>query len=98
MAPRRITHRKDANHAEIVRGLRDAGLHVVDTSSLGLFVDAIVAFNGTWHVLEIKNPETSYGRAGLNANQQALATAAGSAPVHVVSSVEEALKAIGALA
>jgi hypothetical protein len=77
-------------------GLRGAGLFVVDTSSLGLFCDVIVAFGGTWHMLEIKNPDTHYGRSGLNANQQALATAAGSAPVHVVSSVDEALRAVGA--
>ena len=96
MAPRRI-HRHDANHAEIIATMRGVGAFVVDTSSLGMFVDAVVAYQGTWHIIEIKNPETQYGRSGLNANQQALATMAGSAPVHVVSSADEALRAIGAL-
>lgn len=97
LAPRR-THRKDVNHAEIAAALRSVGALVIDTSSLGLFVDLVCAYHGEWIIIEVKNPDTHYGRSGLNANQIALAAAAGSAPVHVVSSVDEALKAIGALA
>lgn len=93
----RHVKRKDGNHAEIVKELRGVGAFVVDMSSLGDGCpDILAAFGGQWHVIEIKNPATAYGRAGLSASQQAAATMAGSAPVHVVSSVAEALKAIGA--
>lgn len=92
----RHVHRKDNNHAAIVQALRGVGALVIDTSSLGLFVDIVCAYHGEWLIIEVKNPDTAYGRSGLNPNQQALAMAAGSAPVHVVSSVDDALRAIGA--
>lgn len=94
----RHTHRRDTNHAAIIATLRGVGAFVVDTSSLGLFVDAVVAFRGVWYVLEFKNRETWYGRAGLNANQRALALGAGDAPVLLVTTPDEALRAIGAIA
>ena len=96
MAPRRI-HRHDANHAQIIATMRGVGAFVVDTSSLGGFMDAIVAFRGRWLVMEFKNRETSYGRAGLSRNQQALAAAAGDAPVYEVDSPDEALRILGVL-
>jgi hypothetical protein len=89
--------RKDNNHAAIIATLRGIGAFVVDTSSLGLFVDAVCAFRGVWYVLEFKNRETWYGRAGLNENQRRLADAAGDAPVLLVTTPDEALAAIGAL-
>lgn len=93
---RRVT-RKDNNHAAIIGALRGVGAFVVDTSSLGLFVDAVCAFRGVWYVLEFKNRETAYGRAGLNANQRRLAAAAGDAPLLLVTTPDDALRAIGAI-
>jgi hypothetical protein len=93
----RHTHRKDGTHAEIIRGLRAAGLFVIDTSSLDFFVDLVVAYNGTWFLLEVKNMDTAYGRRGLSEAQRQIALLAGSAPVHVVVDLESALRAIGAL-
>jgi hypothetical protein len=93
-----VRHRTDLSHAAIVQGLRGAGLLVIDLSGVGGGVgDALVAYNGAWHMLEIKSMDTAYGRRGLSETQRQLALMAGSAPVHVVRSLEEAMQCLGLL-
>ena len=63
--------KKDANHNEIVDELQRLGAHVIDTSALGGgFPDLLVWVCELWHLVEIKNPSTAYGRRGLNLLQQ----------------------------
>jgi hypothetical protein len=93
-----MRYRTDNSHAAIVQGLRSADLFVIDLSGVGGGCpDVAVAYNGAWHMLEIKSLDTAYGRRGLSETQRHLALMAGSAPVHVVVDLESALKAIGAL-
>lgn len=59
--------KKDANHKEIVDALERVGVGVIDTSHVGGgFPDLICGRRGQNHLVEIKNPNTSYGRNGLN--------------------------------
>lgn len=82
--------RKDANHHPIVDALNKMGAFVIDMSSLGRGVPDIIFWCGfEWHVAEIKNPDTRYGRSGLNKNQQEWARQWG-APVHIIRTVEDA--------
>ena len=58
--------RVDANQAEIVAALRQAGASVY---LIQLPVDLLVGYAGKTALVEIKNPASRYGRAGANANQ-----------------------------
>ena len=58
--------RVDANQAEIVAALRDAGASVY---LIQLPVDLLVGYGGKTALVEVKNPNSRYGRAGANANQ-----------------------------
>ena len=93
-----VTYRKaDANQAAIVAALRQVGASVVDTSAVGIagFPDLVVGFRRSTFLLEVKNPTTRYGRAGLNANQRAALAVWNGAPPIVVRDMDEALRAIG---
>lgn len=85
--------RVDDNHAEIVAALRKIGCSIIDISELGGGApDLIVGYRGVWYVLEIKNPQTQYGRKGFNKNQKAwIAEVAGRAPVYIITSALEAI-------
>jgi hypothetical protein len=51
-----MRHRADHNQAAIVRDLRELGVSVAVTSSVGFgFVDLVVGFRGRNELLEIKN-------------------------------------------
>ena len=80
-------HRLDANHAEIRKGLEQAGASVVPSGP----VDLLVGFRGLNYVLEVK---TAKGK--LRPKQEKfLAGWKGSA--HIVRTCDEALRAIGAV-
>ena len=90
--------RKDLNQDIIVEALEKAGASVLDLSALGGGVpDLAVSFRGVIDLIEIKNPSNSYGKRGLNKRQQTWVDAWRGKPVIVVRTVEEALRAIGAL-
>lgn len=68
----RLKGRKDLNHDVIQNAFLQLGCSVLDLSAQGRGVpDLIVACGGVIHLVEIKNPETYYGRRGLNKRQQA---------------------------
>ncbi len=87
--PRRI----DGNHREIVDALRQAGCPVLDLSAVGGGVPDLVVLrrDKTITLFEIKMP-----RGKLNA-LQASWHARWAGHVHVVRTVEEALKLAGAI-
>ena len=84
----RYARRVDANQAEIVKALREAGAKVKVIHQP--FDLEVWAPNGKVLLMEIKNPATAYGRKGLNAKQ---AEEAQGLPVAMVDSVEAALRA-----
>ena len=62
--------KKDANHNEIFDELRKH-CAVYDLSSAGCGLpDGIAWINEAWHLFDVKNPKTGYGRRGLNPVQK----------------------------
>lgn len=87
---------KDRNHNAIFDVARGIGARVWDTSMIGGgFPDAIVYWAGQVYLVEVKNPETRYGKAGPTKRQQRFASDGW--PVLVVRTADELLHAIGAL-
>lgn len=58
--------RVDANQAEVVAYLRAQGASVY---LVKLPVDLLVGFNGKTALVEVKNPNSAYGKKGANPNQ-----------------------------
>lgn len=87
--------RLDSNHPEIVKALEDCGAGVQSLANLGDGVpDLLVAFRGRWHVMEVKA-----GKNKLTADEQKwIDRFAPAAAVHIVHDVDEALRAVGAVA
>ena len=84
--------RVDFNQPEIVQALRDVGAQVTSMADLGNGVsDLLVSFRGEWTVMEIKD-----GTGKLTPDERAWIEDA-RAPVTVVRSVDDALRAIGAI-
>lgn len=87
---------RDTNHAAILDTARGIGARVWDTSAIGGgFPDALVYWAGQVYLVEIKNPDTRYGRSGPTARQRRFASDGW--PVLVVRTADELLVAIGAL-
>lgn len=84
--------RRDANHASIARALQLAGCSVADLSAVGGGVpDLAVARAGRTYWLEVKNPK-GFNRVLQSQSDWALRW---NAPVSVVRTAEEALRAVG---
>jgi hypothetical protein len=94
-----VSKRIDANHNEIVDGLRRVGAEVQSLASVGHgCVDALVAFRGSWYVGEIKDGAKSPSRRKLTPDEVKWHERFNShAPVHIWTSLEDALKTIGAI-
>lgn len=84
--------KKDANHNEIMEELRKH-CAVYDMSSAGMGLpDGLAWINNAWHLFDIKNPKTSYGRRGLNNVQKKWLAMWKGGPVYLIYTVEEAAK------
>lgn len=95
---RQDRHRRDVNAGQILRDLEDAGFSVQDLSQVGGgCADAIIGRNGLDLKLEIKNPETGYGRRGMSESQQLRSDTWRGAPTAVVYSTRDALDAFDRL-
>lgn len=95
IAPKRV----DRNHREICDALRQVGAVVIDTHALPACLDAVVAFRGQLHILEIKDGTLPASRRRLTVAEQHTirALAAVGVEAAVVHNVEEAYRAIGAI-
>ena len=96
----RYAAREDANHSLIADALRQIGAYVVDCSQVGFgFPDLLVAFRGKWTPIEIKDGAKPKSARKLTPSQvifHAEAKAKG-CEVHIVESVEQAIKLIGSI-
>lgn len=100
MSPR-YAARTDANHKEIVEALHGVGATTENTAALGQDrPDVIVGFRGRNYWLEIKNPaqRSKSGVPWKGRNQHEEWHARWNGHVETVWTIEEALRAIGALA
>lgn len=83
--------KKDANHAEIFDLLRSLGVAVYDMSAVGCGVpDGIAWVSDAWHLFDVKNPKTAYGRRGLNKVQTKWVTQWKGGPVYMIYTPGEA--------
>lgn len=83
----RYAARSDANQSEIVAALRASGASVF---VLKLPVDLLVGYAGKTALVEIKDPNSRYGRKGLNQNQSAFLMGWNGGTVALIDSVEAA--------
>lgn len=88
---KRSRSKRDANHGALTKAFEQLGCTVKDLSHAGIpgWPDVVVGCIGRNHLVEFKNPETAYGRAGLNQNQQAFARDWRGGPLYAVSTEEE---------
>lgn len=95
----RVAARVDANQSEIVKALRKAGAKVQPIHTIGKGCpDIIVAHNGRWYTAEIKDGNKPPSAQKLTPDEQAWHKEfSQAAPVHIWTSIEDALVAIGAL-
>ncbi len=92
MAKSKYGAKKDANHNEIFEAMR-VHTAVHDLSNAGCGVpDGLAWINEGWHLFDVKNPKTGYGRRGLNPRQKKWAGDWRGGPVYLIYSVDEALR------
>ena len=90
--------RTDANHKAIVQALSAYGASVIDSSRLGSgYPDLTIGHAEKTLLMEVKNPDTAYGRKGLNDNQKRWVQGWKGGAYCVVDSVEAALRAVKAM-
>lgn len=81
----------DHNQAAIIKAFEKMGALVVRTDGVGNgMFDLIVGVFGELHLVEVKNPETGYGRQGLNKNQMDFAEKFKGASLHIVRTIDDA--------
>ncbi len=87
--------KKDANHKDVVDALEKLGAGVVDLSSVGCGVpDLVVWCKDVWHLVDIKNANTAYGKRGLNKRQRDWATNWKGGPVYMLYTIEDAAELV----
>jgi hypothetical protein len=90
MATRKYGAKKDANHKEIFDAIK-AFTAVHDLSAAGFGVpDGLAWINDGWQLFDVKNPNTGYGKRGLNKRQKEWASDWRGGPVYLIYTVEEA--------
>ena len=82
--------KKDANHKEIFK-IIEQKCCVMDLSHAGYGVpDGLAVVKGEIFLFEVKNPNTSYGRRGLNNNQKNWIKDWRGGPVYILRNDEDA--------
>ncbi len=83
---------KDANHNAVVSRFLALGCTVIQIHATGIpgLPDLGVGCAGVTYLVEVKNPGTAYGRAGMTATQTAFARDWRGGRVWVVQSEDEA--------
>lgn len=91
--------KKDGNHDAVVAAFRAAGASVAEMHACEVpgFPDLAIGLIGRTFLVEVKSPETRYGRAGLNSNQTGFAAEWRGGPVFIVTSELEAVALVNNL-
>lgn len=84
---------KDDNHDTVALAFQRVGAAVIHTHMFGQgFPDMLVCFRGRVYMIEVKNPQSVYGRKGLNELQQRLRNEGW--PLCVVRTEDDAMQLI----
>jgi hypothetical protein len=91
--------RVDDNHSSIVDGLRRVGAEAQSLASIGKgCVDVLVAYRGAWYVAEIKDGSKPPSKRALTDDEKRWHERfSQKAPVHIWTSLDDALRTIGAI-
>jgi len=81
--------RRDVNEKPIIEALRAVGatVYIMDDPC-----DLLVGYKGSTLLMEVKNPESRYGKKGFNENQKHFAENWKGGPFCLVDSIESALR------
>jgi hypothetical protein len=94
-----VTHSKrDANEPAILDGLRALGIWYRQMDRCAGF-DLLIAFRGVLHIIEVKAPAQPPSKRRLTANEERTRAdlLAHGVPYHVALTLDDVLRAIGAL-
>lgn len=84
--------KKDANHKEVMQAIRTiTAAHDLSNAGCGV-PDGIAWIGDGWHLFDIKNPKTGYGKRGLNPRQKKWADDWRGGPVYLIYTVDEAIE------
>ena len=85
--------RKDGTHDARARDFAVIGCTVLDMHAIGIagVPDFVVGCLGVDHLVECKDSETAYGRAGLSESQSAFARGWNGGPVAIVRSTDDVI-------
>lgn len=88
--------RKDANHNELVSLFERLGCTVAQMHACGVpgFPDIAVGAMGKTFLVELKNPNTSYGKRGLNPNQSAFSRDWRGGRVYMASTADDVIELV----
>ncbi len=87
--------RRDGNHAEIAGAFKQLGCSVADMAAAGDgFPDLVVGCMGVNRLVEVKDPTTRYGRAGLSESQRRFNEEWRGEPMVAVSTIDEAAELV----
>lgn len=90
MATRKYGAKKDANHKEIFDVIKTfTAVHDLSAAGFGV-PDGLAWVNDGWQLFDVKNPNTGYGKRGLNKRQKEWASDWRGGPVYLIYTVEEA--------
>ena len=88
--------RTDKNHEEVVAALRKVGASVQSLASIGKGCpDLLVGYHGILYLMEVKDGTNIPSKQLLTEDQKKWHDAWTGSPVHVVRSIEQALKILG---
>jgi hypothetical protein len=92
----RTAAKVDRNQAEVVNALRNVGASVQSLASIGKGCpDLLVGYHGILYLMEIKDGTNIPSKQLLTDDQKKWHDAWTGSPVHVVRSIEQALKILG---
>jgi hypothetical protein len=87
---RRGRAKLDANHFEVVAAFKACGAGVMDTSTMGGgFPDLLVNITGSVRLVEVKNPNTEYGRKGFTRLQRRFVDGWAGSPVRIIRTLQD---------
>lgn len=82
--------KKDANHNEVFGVIKQfCAVHDLSNAGHGI-PDGVAYVNGQWHLFDVKNPKTSYGKRGLNDRQKRWMSDWRGGPVYLIHNTDEA--------
>lgn len=89
---------KDLNHDDIAETFEQLGCSVLHTHEVGGgFPDMVIGLVGITVLVEIKNPDTGYGKAGLTKSQRRFGDLWRGGRVHVVMTKDQAIDLVRAV-